>query len=81
MAVECDSGEAGDLLDALQDLAGQLFADVALAELGALRVVVFVQLKVAQFVQALVIKYLLQMLKTIDCGRCMSWSTYGRRLV
>ena len=46
MAVESHPGVAGDLLNAFQDFAGQDFAHVALAQLGALRVVVLVQLKV-----------------------------------
>ena len=46
MAVESHPGVAGDLLDAFQDFAGQDFAHVALAQLGALRVVVLVQLQV-----------------------------------
>jgi hypothetical protein len=45
VTVECDAGVAGHLLDALEDLAGQDLADVALAELRTLRVVVLVQLK------------------------------------
>ena len=45
MTVECYSGVARHLLDALEDLAGQDLADVALAELRTLGVVVLVQLK------------------------------------
>ena len=45
VTVECYSGVARHLLDALEDLAGQDLADVALAELRALGVVVLVQLK------------------------------------
>ena len=45
MAIEGHPGVASDLLDALQDFAGQDFAHVALAQLGALRVVMLVQLK------------------------------------
>ena len=45
MTVECDAGVARHLLDALEDLAGQDLADVALAELRTLGVVVLVQLK------------------------------------
>jgi len=46
VAVESHPCVAGDLLDAFQDFAGQDFAHVALAQLGALRVVVLVQLEV-----------------------------------
>jgi hypothetical protein len=45
VTVECDAGVARHLLDALEDLAGQDLADVALAELRTLGVVVLVQLK------------------------------------
>ena len=44
MAVEGHAGVAGNLLDALQDLTGENFAQIALAQLRTLRVVVFIQL-------------------------------------
>ncbi len=46
MTVKCDPRVAGHLLDALQHLAGEDLAHVALAQLGALRIVVLVQLQV-----------------------------------